>query len=117
MISASPIRYTANVDELRRFFEVLGFKPHLAAESREWTELRGGIGMIAIHRADAPSDELSFESDEPLEAVRARLHDAGFADAHLIDEAYGRSLRVTDPDGKLVQINERITDTYGYQVY
>lgn len=31
--------------------------------------------------------------------MRDRLHAAGFADAHIIDEAYGRMLVVTDRTG------------------
>jgi len=77
--------------------------------------------MAALHDAASNSSgyragdtSLAFESDEPLEAVRDRLHAAGFADAHIIDEAYGRTLLVTDPDGVRIAIDERQDDLYGY---
>ena len=44
----------------------------------------------------------------------ARLLGAGFADAHIIDEPFGRSLRVTDPDGLDVFVAEPMSDFYGY---
>jgi len=47
-----------------------------------------------------------------LEDVLARLHAAGYRDAHIIDEAFGRSLRVTDPDGVAVQVNESDPQLY-----
>jgi hypothetical protein len=56
---------------------------------------------------------LSCESDEPLEDVQARLRAAGY-ESDLIDESFGRSLRVIDPDGAAFQINEAMSDEYGY---
>ena len=35
-------------------------------------------------------------------------------DAHIVDEAYGRTLFVTDPDGVRVAIDAQMTDLYGY---
>jgi len=48
----------------------------------------------------------AFEADEPLEAVVARLADAGFPAEPIVDESFGRSFRVRDPDGVYVQIND-----------
>jgi hypothetical protein len=45
--------------------------------------------------------------------VQARLGAAGF-EAQIIDESFGRSLRVVDPDGVAVQVNEAMRDDYGY---
>ncbi len=68
--------------------------------------------MVALHTAmtsenDGPGDiGLSFEAEEPLEKISKRLTAAGFEQEAIVDEAFGRSLGVRDPDGVRVQINE-----------
>jgi hypothetical protein len=119
-----PIRFTADVPAMRRFLEALGLQPHITSDGGGWLDLRAAAGGVQLHtneRTDEPrrSGEtgLSFEADEPLESVLARLLAAGFADAHIIDEEFGRSLRVTDPDGAVVWVAEPMTDFYGYTVH
>jgi hypothetical protein len=53
---------------------------------------------------------LAFEADEPPEAIMARLRSAGFDPGPIVDENFGRSVRVRDPDGVWVQINEVARD-------
>jgi hypothetical protein len=117
----TPIRFTDDVPAMRRFLEALDLRPHISSDSGVGVDLRGGAGGVHLHAADRtevphqPGDtELSFEADEPLETVLARLHAAGFADAHIIDEGFGRSLRVTDPDGLPASVAEPMSDLYGY---
>jgi len=115
-----PVRFTADPAAMRRFLEALGLATTLQSDGGGWVALEGSGGGVGLH-ADASSDEphspgatdLSFESDEPLEAVQTRLAAAGF-DAEIIDESFGRSLRVVDPDGVTVQVNEAMRDDYGY---
>ena len=45
--------------------------------------------------------------------MQVRLAAAGFP-SDIIDESFGRSLRVVDPDGVALQINEAMQDDYGY---
>ena len=121
MISVAPIRFTANVDEMRRFLELLGFEAHIVSERRSppdltWVELRGDVGIVNLHGADHEESSIGFDTDEPLETLQKRLQDGGFTDAHIVDEAWGRMLEVTDPQGEPVWINERMKDTYGYRV-
>lgn len=109
------IRYAADVDAFRRFYEALGLAVTFASrENRQgvvvWTEF-ASQGVLAVHAADAASGggsgtELAFEADEALEAVVERLTTAGFVPGPIVDESFGRSLRVADPDGVAVQINE-----------
>lgn len=73
--------------------------------------LRGtGAGDEHVHRAG--SIELSFEADEPFEVVKERLDAAGFTGAGIVDEAFGRSMQIIDPDGVHVQVNESDTSLY-----
>ena len=38
--------------------------------------------------------------------MAARLRAAGYAPEPILDESFGRSLRIADPDGVAVQVNE-----------
>jgi len=118
-----PVRFTYDVAAMRRFLEALGLQPRIASEGGGWVDFTiDSSGMIALHDATTPTQtgytagqtSLSFEADEPLEPLRDRLRRAGFADAHIVDEAYGRTLFVTDPDGVWVAIDGRQTDLHGY---
>jgi hypothetical protein len=95
-----PIRFTNDVAGMRRFFEALGLRPHISSDSGVWVDLRGSGGGVQAHdakRSEEPGRAggetgLAFEADEALEDVLARLLTAGFSDAHIIDEQFGRSL-------------------------
>jgi catechol 2,3-dioxygenase-like lactoylglutathione lyase family enzyme len=116
-----PVRFTDDVAAMRRFLEALGLQPRIAADGGGWVDFTSKeSGGAALHEAASatsgyPAGEtsLAFESAE-LEAVRDRLHAAGFADANIVDEAYGRTLFVTDPDGVRVAVDEVQEDLYGY---
>ena len=112
-----PIRYCADVAASARFYTALGLQMGSSSRSGGWTELPAPSAMLALHVAgagggDAGSCELAFETDEPLEAVAERLRAAGHPAEALVDEAYGRALRVQDPDGVWVQVNEHDRELY-----
>jgi catechol 2,3-dioxygenase-like lactoylglutathione lyase family enzyme len=113
-----PIRYVADMEASARFYTALGLVAGGGSRSGNWAELGAAGGMLALHSArssaaDEPGRvELSFEADEPLEAIAARLASAGFEPDALVDENFGRSLRVTDPDGMTVQVNEHDRTIY-----
>lgn len=102
-----PIRYCADVEVSTRFYRALGLALGDATRPGSWVELPAASGALALHKAAAGGEcELAFEADEPLEAVADRLRAAGWAPDPIMDESYGRSLRVRDPDGAWVQVNE-----------
>jgi catechol 2,3-dioxygenase-like lactoylglutathione lyase family enzyme len=113
-----PIRYVADVAAATRFYAALGLIQGDSSRSGNWTELSGSGGMLALHAArtaeqDTPGRvELSFEAEEPLEVLAGRLTAAGFEPEAIVDENFGRSLRVIDPDGVLVQVNEHDRELY-----
>jgi len=108
-----PIRYSSDVEAMTRFYEALGLRVGSVSRPGGWVELPADGGMLAVHRGDdAGRCELAFETDEPLEDVAARLRAAGYEPGPVIDEGFGRSLRVRDPDGVWVQIN-----TYERELY
>lgn len=102
-----PIRYTRDVAAAARFYQVLGLDQGAASRPGGWVELPAESGMLAVHRADdeAGQCELAFETDEPLERVAERIAAAGFEVGPVVDENFGQSLRVRDPDSVWVQIN------------
>jgi catechol 2,3-dioxygenase-like lactoylglutathione lyase family enzyme len=110
-----PIRYSADVDAAVRFYRALGLEVGARSRPGAWVELPAAAGMLAIHRAptdEAGRCELAFEADEPLAAVAERLRRAGFEPGPVIDENFGQSLRVPDPDGVWVQINRHDRSLY-----
>jgi hypothetical protein len=113
-----PIRYVADMEASSRFYAALGLSPGDTSRSGNWAELTGSGGLLALHTArssqpDKPGDvQLSFETDEPLERLAERLAAAGFEAEAIVDESFGRSLHVVDPDGMLVQVNEHDRELY-----
>jgi len=109
-----PIRYVRDIEAAVRFYEALGLRTTATQRSGGWLELTGDGGILALHRAtdEGESAELSLLASEPLEQVVGRLTSAGFEAGTILDESFGRSMRVTDPGGMSVQINEHDTELY-----
>lgn len=93
----------------------IGARPDIASDSGGWAQFRAkNGGLVAAHAGSAPAAELGFEYDGDVGLMLERLLAAGLA-AQLIDESYGRTVRVPDPDGGAeLWINERQRDLYGY---
>jgi predicted enzyme related to lactoylglutathione lyase len=115
-VKPMPIRYVRDMDAARGFYEALGLthdystRPPRRGPSA-WAELRGDGGCLALHHAadGAPEKgiELSFSATEPLEKVAERLQAAGYQLAtEIVDESFGRSFTVRDPEGLVIQVNE-----------
>jgi catechol 2,3-dioxygenase-like lactoylglutathione lyase family enzyme len=113
-VKVMPIRYCADVAESTRFYRALGLELGASTRPGGWVELPAAAGLLALHRAAGAAGEceLAFEADEPLEAVVARLAAAGYPAGPILDESYGRSVRVRDPDGVPVQVNENDRSLY-----
>jgi catechol 2,3-dioxygenase-like lactoylglutathione lyase family enzyme len=113
-----PIRYVADIEASQRFYAALGLAPDVSSRSGNWSELSGGGGILALHTlrqaASPPAArlELCFVTEEPLEALTARLEGEGIDHSGIVDENFGRLLRVTDPDGLVIQINEHDAELY-----
>lgn len=110
-----PIRYSADVAASVRFYRALGLAAGSTSRPGRWVELPATAGMLAVHQgegAEVGTCELAFEADEPLEKVRSRLQAGGFDPQQVVDEAFGQSMRVRDPDGVWVQINNFDRELY-----
>jgi PAS domain-containing protein len=118
-----PLRFTTDVDAMRAFLEALGLRSRIESERGGWVDMLTGRGMVALHDAASSSTggqpgqtTLSFEADK-IDELKDRLEQAGFPDATVFDEAYGRVLSVTGPDGVVIWVDERSEDLYGYKVH
>jgi len=118
-----PVRFTDNVEQVRRLLEALGLRPRLESEGGGWVDMVAGGGMVALHSArnsarHAPSGltSLSFEADD-IDALAKRLDAAGVPDVVVYDEAYGRVLTCRDPLGDEIAVDERSVDLYGYRAH
>jgi catechol 2,3-dioxygenase-like lactoylglutathione lyase family enzyme len=114
---AMTIRYVTDMDAARRFYETLGLTHDFTSRKPRrgpsvWTELTGAPGSsLALHydpdRVIGIAASLCFQSDEPLEDVLDRMHAAGYEpETEIVDESYGRSFTIRDPEGLLIQVNE-----------
>lgn len=117
-----PVRFTDRVDKVAAFLQLIGLVRRIESTSGGWVELVGDAGMVALHDADSALFEhprgqtyLAFEADD-VDDLASRLRVAGFHDAAVHDEDYGRVLTVTDPLGQLLNVDEHADDLYGYRV-
>lgn len=98
-----------------------GLHARIASDSGGWSDLVGQ-GLFAFHRGtlqtvegEAPEQPVVevFGETGDLDQLVAGLEEHR-VEASLIDEAFGRSLRVSQPDGSQLQINETQQDLYGF---
>ena len=112
-IAVQPIWFQEDLAEPRAILEALGFQAGIAADRGGWVEMLGDGGSVGLH-AGKPRIGLSFEARGDVDALALRLRDAGF-EASVVDEAFARTVRVTDPDGgEDVWINGVQDDLHGY---
>ncbi|WP_037320148.1 VOC family protein [Amycolatopsis orientalis] len=115
MMRVMPIRYSPDVAAMTRFYQVLGLRVGSVSRPGGWIEMPAEGGMLALHRSsgeEAGRCELAFEVGEPLEDIAERLRAAGFEPEPPVDEGFGFSMRVQDPDGVWVQLNLYDRDLY-----
>ncbi|MGB4136524.1 MAG: hypothetical protein WA971_08165 [Microbacterium sp.] len=116
-----PIWFHDDIAGAREALEALGLRVGIASDDGGWIELRAaGGGSVGVHAASGRAEGdgagwgLSFLYSGDLDALAARLRDADVA-ASVVDESYGRTIRLPDPDGGAdIWINGPQTDLYGY---
>lgn len=119
-LSVLPIWYTTReaVEGARQVLRGLGAIQRVTAETDVWTDFRCPAGgLAAVHASDdGPGVELGFEFDGDVETLIPVLAEAG-VEAVLIDETYSRTLQLPDPDrpGRMLWVNEKQRDLYGYR--
>lgn len=110
-----PVLHVSDVQRSLEFYLTLGFSVSQRGRSGGWAELSLGDALLALHRADTLPPissrlELCLLSHEPIERLLEQLN---LAQPFVVDEAFGRSFTLSDPDGNPVQINEHDSSLYG----
>lgn len=127
-LSVTPLWFTAETSSAAGTLTALGALPRIESDRGGWTDLRTDCGLVAVHESnsadtapDGPSapaawTSLGFEFAGDLDDLVEPLRQAGL-EATVIDESYGRSLRLPDPDlpTEQIWINEEQRDLYGYR--
>jgi len=107
-----PLVHVEDMPSAVHFYELLG--GHLEGGNRDgdWVLMHVADSQLALlaHPPNPNQDtgrvELNFVAEAPLEAVEARLREAGAALVESVSETnFGRQLLVKSPDGLLVKIN------------
>ena len=114
-VTVRPLWMTPDVPAATAGLTVLGLVDRVRSDSGVWADLAAsGGGLIGVHQDRSTAVVLSFESAD-VAAIAVRFGDRGLR-ADIVDESYGRSLRIDDPDGGVeLWVNETMTDFYGYR--
>ncbi len=118
-----PLRFSVDVNAMRVFLETLGLQARIEAERGGWAVMLAGRGAVSLHDASSSDTggqpgqtSLTFEAED-IDELKDTLANAGYDDAAIWDEAFGRVLSATAPDGTKLWIDERSKDMYGYKVH
>lgn len=104
-----PILFVRDVKASLGLFKLLGLRLRARSRNGRWAELESRSGALALHAADSKEEqrvEMTFESLGPLEPLVAALKAGGHAVGDVVDEGFGRSVAVTDPNGLELRIDE-----------
>jgi catechol 2,3-dioxygenase-like lactoylglutathione lyase family enzyme len=100
-----PIVYVTDMAAAVAWYsDLLDRQPEVDGE--HWTSFPVEGGYLALHLTDETLGSgrvaLSLVVDEPLETLADRMpqHDG------IVEQPFGRSLTVRDPDGTVIQVNE-----------
>jgi catechol 2,3-dioxygenase-like lactoylglutathione lyase family enzyme len=110
------IVYVSEMERSVQFYEALGFTVN--HRGSVWSELRMGGAALALHIQEKPPAgvqqvTLAFVAAGKLEALTRQLQAVGITpEGEIADEAFGRFIIVSDPDGLRIQINEHDPDLY-----
>lgn len=115
MITVFPVIMTTDTRATQQRLQDQGFALVTEHPDGRWFELRGASGAVAVHaNQDREWVDLSFMTDD-ADGTLATLKESGYDDAHVWDEAFGRVIGVTTPEGELLWINIDQDDFYGYE--
>lgn len=104
------IVYVSDMKKSVDFYEALGFE-RSGPVSDYWTPFRAGSETLALHWVEelphGPGRvTLSLVAEGTLEDVKSDLASSEIPSAEIVDQPFGRSFNITDPDGLVIQVNE-----------
>lgn len=113
-----PILYVTDPDRSSAFYRALGLDLARRARPGSWLELQPAGGLLGLHKSGADGTgrvELCLVAEAPLERVRDRLLGSGCPPERvgdIVDQEFGRSMEVVDPDGVRVRVDEHDHELY-----
>ena len=113
-LSVLPVWVTPAVSAAAQALVGAGATRRIASESGAWADLAVDDGLVAVHAGAEVGTLLSFEYDGDIDALADMVRAKGL-EVRVIDETFGRTLRLDHPDGaEEIWVNERQIDLYGY---
>lgn len=98
--------YTPDAGAAARVLADVGAKPRISSDAGTRHDVRAkNGGLIGVHTGPAVGCGLAFEYEGDVRDLLPRISGAGF-DPTVVDESYGRSLRVAAPWGAEVRVCE-----------
>jgi catechol 2,3-dioxygenase-like lactoylglutathione lyase family enzyme len=116
LVTPLPIVYVKDMAQSLAFYQALGAT--VKHQGSMWSELRFGEVALALHLANSVNDDgqqmaLAMVAQRPLADIMTVLQNPGVTLTNeIVDEAFGRSLTIHDPDGLPIQINEHDPELY-----
>lgn len=116
MVSLMPIVYVTNMKKSLTFYKALGAQPTHTGQM--WSQLTMGNSEFALHGTDKINKQsnqmgLALTAHQPLETLIKTLKSKRIkVEGDIVDEAFGRSMLIRDPDGLPIQINEHDPTLY-----
>lgn len=109
--------YATDVSRSREWYERLGFRLRRVNRHGGWAELEWGELLLYLHGTAAPRPAgfalPGFEAQESLDVLAGRLVALGVVtDPFILDEGFGRVLRLRDPDGYELDLVEHAPELY-----
>ncbi len=111
-LKLQPMVHVKDMAASIRFYMALGGTLITRSRDSDWAQLALGgaeIGLLAHPPNPEQQEErveLSFEADEPLDALQQQFEEAGIKIVRgAADEAFGAQLQIESPDGLLIKIN------------
>ena len=112
-LRVQPMAHVADMAAALAFYEALGARLVFGSRDGDWALVRFEDTLLSL-LARAPGDgrmetvELQFTSTASLEAIETHLRsiDPAWIDRGVADEAFGRMLKLTTPDGLLIKVLE-----------
>lgn len=117
-LTLAAIRFSDDVPAMRRFLEALGLAA-VSTRGEGWAVLEAGAGQVWLHDAagstvGAPAGCTALTGEIADADAYAQQLEAQGLEPSIIDEAFARSVEVTDPLGRRLAFNAGDSDGYGY---
>ncbi len=109
------IIYTRNVEEVRNFYEGIGFG--VKADYGMWVEFDTGSATLALHEVENPEEESRnlgiFVQVDDVRSLHERFQSMGLEVSGPAVQDFGfRTIQMRDPMGNLIEFGEPVHENH-----